>query len=220
LRRRTAVSAWSCVPAQQRPRSRRLSISQPVKADRIALSADGHPLTADLHAGASVSLANTDAPIVANISFRREEDPGAPSLLNISSAGAVDASISLSNATASPPELVLGANTSAPAPLDIRIASLPEHALLTAHVSAPAGTAFIALPPAFEGDFRLRTPGDLHLDNRSGAPDPSGRGRRRAGWSHSTGRGAIEGRTYWDDADEERRMGFVDVSGASAGLLL
>jgi hypothetical protein len=184
-----------------------LSIFQPVKADRITLSADGHPLTADLHAGASVSLANTDAPIVANISFRREEDPSAPSRLNISSAGAVDASISLSNATASPPELVLGANTSAPAPLDIRIASLPEHALLTAHVSAPAGTAFIALPPAFEGDFRLRA--------RCCATTAPGAARSRAGRTGTTRTRSAEWASWTSRA--RRRACCCDENGRAGG---
>jgi hypothetical protein len=196
---------------------------QPTRADVIVLSADGHPLTADLHGGTSVSLANTDGPITANVnlSIQREEHHVTPSRLNISSGGAVNASILLSNATASSPELVLVASSSAPALVDIRIASRSPRALLTGNISVPLGTALVALPPAFEGDFRLHAPGDVRLEKCADTTDPSGRGRRRAGWSHSTERGTIEGRAYWEDADsEQRQMGFVDVSGASASLLL
>lgn len=197
-----------------------LTESQRIQADHISLKASGQPLIARLRSGSSVSLFNTDAPILANVSMVYEDRHPNSSVVRISSHSAINASVSLSNmATRHPPALDLVATSLSSDPCDVQIITAPSDALISACISSN-GPALLSLPPAFEGEFFLRAPrtGLRHLHTRCEAADPSGRGRNRTEWHRQDNDCTIGGRTCWGEESDTGQTGFANVSGASASL--
>jgi hypothetical protein len=192
-----------------------------MQADHISLSANGRPLTANVHSGSFVALTNTDAPILANISVLSEDRHANRSVVRISSHGAINTSVSLFNSAARHrPALDLAAASISSDSSEVWIATAPPDSLISAHVTSSGGHASLSLPPSFEGNFLLCAShiGSRHLRLHRDEVDPSGRGRNRAEWHRREDGGAISGWTRWGEQNRVGQIGFANVSGASASL--
>ena len=95
--------------------------------------------------------------------------------------------------------------------LEVYFSTAPVRSLQHIDAQNVGGDVLLHLPPAYEGSFWLESGvGQMSIE-RSGAEDPSGKGRKRSSKIRKIGSNILQGIVYWEPFDIDRPMGWVNA---------
>ncbi|KAL1746666.1 hypothetical protein HDZ31DRAFT_33694 [Schizophyllum fasciatum] len=174
-------------------------------SDTLIVGTTNAPITGVYNTTSDVRLVTSNAPIDVELGLTYpDRASGATSAVLQSSNDYVAARTHLRSAHKSPRYSVAAASTNQH--IELSFPTSPLDALLDATAHTSNAPAQIAVHPAWEGDFALRTSNARAVVDEAGVRDPTGRGRERTVWLDKAAGGRfLEGESRGTVAWGDRR---------------
>ncbi|KDQ56481.1 hypothetical protein JAAARDRAFT_36637 [Jaapia argillacea MUCL 33604] len=190
-----------------------------ISANNAEIKTSNAPIEGSFKTDNSLTLVTSNAHIKASVGLYSKQNKFATQVDMRTSNGPIESDISLTSSEGSSGGSFKVIGSTSNAHLDVQFPVSPVSSRLNVDLKTSNAPATVAMHPAYEGTFNLRT-SNLRpsIESPDTVEDPSGKGRKRSVYQSSYTRGNIEGMVYWDKLN--RDAGDVHVKSSNAPIRL